>query len=207
MKKLFIILQLILFMIFCFFKTDDGFSQMNSVNENQKSEQVNNYLPGRHVIASGGVMGAFNGTYSHSATIGQSFVGGMEGANYFHLIGYWQPGLIWTEIEQDEYGQVPTNFSLYQNYPNPFNPQTTIYYDLPEQCSVTIEVFNVKGQRINLLGPVLQGPGRSQIMWHGRDDFGRLMGSGIYIYQVIATEEKDASDVLFHQTKKMLLVK
>ena len=207
MKKLFIILQLILFMIFCFSITDNGLSQMNSANENQRSEQANNYMLARHVFASGGVLGAYNGHYLHSSTIGQSFVGGMEGQNYFHNIGYWQPGLIWTEVEQDEFGQVPTFFSLYQNYPNPFNPQTTIYYDLPQQCSVTVEIYNVKGQRINFLGPVIQGPGRSQIMWHGRDDFGRLMGSGVYIYQVSATDEKDAGNVLFHQTKKMLLVK
>ncbi len=43
---------------------------------------------------------------------------------------------------------VPKTYALYQNYPNPFNPSTTIRFDLKEQSTVTLEIYNVLGQRV-----------------------------------------------------------
>jgi hypothetical protein len=43
---------------------------------------------------------------------------------------------------------VPKTYALYQNYPNPFNPSTTIRFDLKQTSTVTLEVYNVLGQRV-----------------------------------------------------------
>ena len=43
---------------------------------------------------------------------------------------------------------LPTEYQLVQNYPNPFNPSTTVKYDLPEDGFVSIEIFNVLGQKV-----------------------------------------------------------
>jgi len=40
------------------------------------------------------------------------------------------------------------NYTLHQNYPNPFNPTTTIRYELPQDGVVTIEVFDILGQKV-----------------------------------------------------------
>ncbi|MEZ4764794.1 MAG: hypothetical protein R3C26_16945 [Calditrichia bacterium] len=46
---------------------------------------------------------------------------------------------------------VPENFHLKQNYPNPFNPSTTIEFDLQESAFVTLEIYNVVGQKVRTL--------------------------------------------------------
>ncbi|NIO87471.1 MAG: T9SS type A sorting domain-containing protein, partial [Candidatus Aminicenantes bacterium] len=110
-------------------------------------------------------------------------------------------------FHQDICSTLPKTFKLLSNFPNPFNPQTTIMYDLPSECLVTVEIFNIVGQRIRLLSSGIQGPGHIQQMWNGRDEQGKIMDSGIYLYRIIAFDTKNGKNVLFKQTKKMLLVK
>ena len=44
---------------------------------------------------------------------------------------------------------IPENGSDLCCYPNPFNPETTISFELPEDCgNADIEIYNVKGQCI-----------------------------------------------------------
>ena len=189
-----------------------GESPMDSVLSLHKSEQAN-YIMVRYVIGSGGVIHATSPSYIHSATAGEALVGGMQGANNLLLCGFWLPaGLGPTEVEQGkELSTEPTTFALQQNYPNPFNPQTTIQYDLPAACKVTVEIFNAVGQRIRLLSEVQsQGPGFVQVAWDGRDERGEMMGTGIYLYRVTAMAANagdNSTGLLFQQTKKMLFVK
>ncbi len=89
---------------------------------------------------------------------------------------------------------LPVNFFLSQNYPNPFNPTTTIRYGLPKSVHVTVEIFNVLGQRVAILLNQRQKAGYHQILW----DAG-LQSSGIYICRIVAGG--------FVATKKMLLIK
>jgi hypothetical protein len=49
-----------------------------------------------------------------------------------------------------ETGQ-PEYFILEQNYPNPFNSSTIINYILPEGSFITLEIFNVLGEKIDVL--------------------------------------------------------
>ena len=90
-----------------------------------------------------------------------------------------------TSIQSD--GFIPKDYALGQNYPNPFNPSTTIVFDLPKQSPVRLEVYNVIGVLIRtmLRGEVV-GAGRHQIVWDGRDDRGRIVPSGVYIYRISA---------------------
>jgi len=94
---------------------------------------------------------------------------------------------------------IPDVYTLHQNYPNPFNPVTTINYDLPEQSQVTLTIHNILGREIRKLVNTIQETGYKSIIWDGTDEFGRSVGTGIYLYQIKAGD--------FVQTKKMVLMK
>jgi len=85
----------------------------------------------------------------------------------------------------EEYA-VPTEYELSQNFPNPFNPQTTINFQIPEPGRVEITVFNLLGQRMTPLLERDLEAGYHQLVWNGTDEFGRSLGSGVYILRMTA---------------------
>ena len=94
---------------------------------------------------------------------------------------------------------LPTEFRLSQNYPNPFNPATTLEYDLPGDCYVTIKIYNILGQTVATLVNEQKEAGRYKINWDGQDKYGEKVSSGIYFYRIKAGD--------FEETRKLLLIK
>jgi len=90
------------------------------------------------------------------------------------------------ENHNDGIPLVPVKFALFQNYPNPFNPDTKISYSIPKKCEVEIVIFNIIGQRVKKLVRSVKNAGRYQVIWDGRDDQGRFVSSGVYIYRLKA---------------------
>tara|TARA_Y100001960_G_C14486833_1_gene734671 strand:- start:145 stop:864 length:720 start_codon:yes stop_codon:yes gene_type:complete len=80
--------------------------------------------------------------------------------------------------------EYPINFTLNQNYPNPFNPITTIEFVLENNESVTLEIFDIKGRKINTLISGFYLSGSYNVKWYGVNDKGDNVPSGIYIYQL-----------------------
>jgi flagellar hook assembly protein FlgD len=72
-------------------------------------------------------------------------------------------------------------------YPNPFNPQTTINYALPQDAAVTLVVHDVSGRVVRTLrSAVMESAGNHDVVWNGRDDAGRQVGSGVYLVRLAA---------------------
>jgi len=94
---------------------------------------------------------------------------------------------------------LPKEFALHNNYPNPFNPVTNILYDIPEVTDVTLEIYNVMGQRVRTLAQGSHEAGRYQIVWNATNDFGQALSSGMYIYRIQAGD--------FVSVKKLVLMK
>jgi hypothetical protein len=94
---------------------------------------------------------------------------------------------------------VPETFTLDQNRPNPFNPTTEISYSLPEGCDVSLDIYNITGQRVTTLVNHYQDAGIHSVTWNSRDDNGRQVASGIYFYRLTADN--------YAETKKMILMK
>ena len=100
-------------------------------------------------------------------------------------------------------GELPEQIRLFQNYPNPFNPQTAIHYRLARPGYVTVSVYNFQGQRVRTLVQQNQNPGDFTVTWHGKNDFGEPVASGIYFYQLSSSGREETLTL----RKKMLLLK
>ncbi len=93
----------------------------------------------------------------------------------------------------------PVTYSLSQNYPNPFNPSTTLRYSIPNAGKVTLEIYNVLGQKIRTLLQNEVTAGTHLSVWNGLDDTGKQVSTGVYFYKLTTKN--------FTDTKKMILMK
>jgi hypothetical protein len=94
---------------------------------------------------------------------------------------------------------IPKTYALNQNQPNPFNPSTEIAFDIPRQSDVTLDVFNIMGQKVVTLIDRPMAPGSYRATWDGSDASGQKVTSGMYFYRLRAGE--------YVSTKKMVLLK
>jgi hypothetical protein len=92
----------------------------------------------------------------------------------------------------------PEKFVLLQNFPNPFNPSTTIGFSIPQTSNVSVEIYNVVGEKVASLVKNTLEAGYHQINFDASN-----LSSGTYIYQLKASGQNGT----FVETKKMLLMK
>jgi endoglucanase len=99
-----------------------------------------------------------------------------ENAALVFLSGYFYKGKSTPPSEiTPELENVPIKHSLYQNYPNPFNAETVIKYELPKACEVSLDIYNILGEKIVTLVEARQSAGRHELVW----DANRF-SSGLY---------------------------
>ena len=91
-------------------------------------------------------------------------------------------------IDDDNANPVPDNYTLSSNYPNPFNPTTTIDYSLSSNEEVTLAIYNIRGELVKTLTSRFHKAGRYSAVWHGKNNLGEKVGSGIYIYSLTSPQ-------------------
>lgn len=89
---------------------------------------------------------------------------------------------------------IPREIKLEPNYPNPFNPSTMIRFTLPRVSQVKIEIYNILGQRVELLVDQQMTAGTHEVEFTAHN-----LSSGLYYYRIEAGE--------FQDVKKMILLK
>jgi len=94
-----------------------------------------------------------------------------------------------TGIGDSPFTRLPRSFSLGQNHPNPFNPSTTIDYSLSGSARIELRIFNLRGQEIRAIVNREMPAGDHSVSWDGKDNRGRQVSSGIYIYRLRSGEE------------------
>ena len=104
------------------------------------------------------------------------------------------------EVTSVESETLPTAFEVFQNYPNPFNPSTQIKFAVPSAQKVSVEIFNIIGQRVAVLA---NGQNYSAGFHSVTFDASKL-SSGTYIYRVMASDANGNSSI---SSKSMILIK
>ena len=90
--------------------------------------------------------------------------------------------------------EIVKTYRLHDNYPNPFNPVTTIKFEIPVSCRVSLKIYDILGREAATLIDTRLDAGMHIISW----DASRF-SSGIYFYRLAAGD--------FTQSKRMILVK
>ena len=94
---------------------------------------------------------------------------------------------------------LPDGPQLRQNAPNPFNSRTVISWFQLEPGLAHLEVFALTGQRVAVLHEGPKRAGLHRLRWDGRDERGRLLASGVYVYRLVTSEAV--------QTRKLTLLR
>ena len=132
-------------------------------------------------------------TYGSSIqNIGQATGGSMQ---------FMAIDVVFTDAPTDNVNNdvAPTISMLSQNYPNPFNPETKISFNVIKTGKVELSIYNVKGQLVKTLVNENKAVGMHNIVWHGDNNNGKKVSSGVYYYRL-----KNAGKT---EMKKMVLMK
>ncbi len=99
----------------------------------------------------------------------------------------------YTAIEHDPL-QKPAAFSLEQNFPNPFNPSTKLKYHVPQVGKVSLQIYDVLGNKIQVLVDDIVEQGTHEITFNADN-----LPSGVYFAHLTAGASR--------QVIKMLLLR
>ncbi|MBZ0203619.1 MAG: T9SS type A sorting domain-containing protein [Ignavibacteria bacterium] len=83
---------------------------------------------------------------------------------------------------------------MHQSYPNPFNPVTKVRFDLPEHSEISINVYDVESELIEVIFSGIAIAGEYESQWDGSE-----FSSGIYLL-VLQTN-------YYRNTRRMVLIK
>ena len=103
------------------------------------------------------------------------------------------------ELNNDVEIGTPSKFNMSQNYPNPFNPVTKIDFQISENSTVSLKIFDLTGREVQTLANGNFNAGYHTVQFDGKN-----LSSGIYIYKITF---KLQNGVTFSDLKKMTLVK
>ena len=72
------------------------------------------------------------------------------------------------------------------NFPNPFNNKTKFTFELSAPAEVNIYIYTLGGKKIKQFKNRHLPVGFQSIEWDGRNEFGKILANGLYIYKIIA---------------------
>jgi nitrous oxidase accessory protein NosD len=102
--------------------------------------------------------------------------GGECGASY---AGAFTPGC-GTPVQD-----LPSSALVLGNAPNPFNPMTTVFFVLDWPGDAVVRIVDLRGRTLRTFRRSGLAAGtRHEITWNGRDEQGRELPSGVYLYQL-----------------------
>jgi hypothetical protein len=92
-------------------------------------------------------------------------------------------------------------FGLGKIFPNPFDQSTVINYSIPEQCNISLKVFDIDGRLIKVLFDGKQRRGSYSVLWHGDNDAGNQVNAGMYFIKFTSNDLKQTVKVFKSNTR------
>jgi flagellar hook assembly protein FlgD len=109
------------------------------------------------------------------------------------------PGATGTAVTELAVDATPAAYVLEDAFPNPFNPEATIRFSIPQDETVTLQIYSLSGQLVKTLHEGQVAAGTYQSVWDGTDDSGHNLASGVYLYNLEAGS--------FFESKKLTVLK
>jgi hypothetical protein len=141
-----------------------------------------------------------SGVENQGGTLGVAATAAANSAALFTPPAAWSSPINENELETRLNPQgMPLSNQLFQNAPNPVRYKTLIAFQLEKPGAVSLKIYNLNGQLVRTLASGQHNSGYHQAMWDAKDDAGRKVADGVYIYKLASGE--------FNHAKKMVLVK
>jgi len=101
-------------------------------------------------------------------------------------------GLIWGFSAADN-NCLPADFSV-NVYPNPFKSEINFSLSpISNEAGNKIVIYNLRGQKVKIFPVIPNGingnDSHFSVVWNGRDDAGKKIQSGIYLYRILSNKE------------------
>ncbi|MBM3330572.1 T9SS type A sorting domain-containing protein [candidate division WOR-3 bacterium] len=149
------------------------------------------------VVGFGG--GEMTGNYKCGSTVGQTAAGPIAGANYWALIGFWQPeGATGVREAQWSSGQA-FKTRLYRPFPTPAARSVTIRYTLDAEHQTLLQVHDLTGRVVRTLCASSMKRGAYSVVWDGRDQNGRSLANGVYFVRLVAGDYRATEKVVLQR--------
>ncbi len=90
----------------------------------------------------------------------------------------------------NDISKLPAKVTVYGAAPNPFNPNTSIAFALPSDLAVQLRIYSVDGSLVKTLIQETLSAGQHEVRWHGQDEGGRSVATGLYFYSLEAGNQQ-----------------
>jgi hypothetical protein len=182
----------------------DGYGEIGGADIRLNGEYNDQVIPLAPRVADSGWKHYSFVVYPRTGAVGMEtrlrYWHGFEGVTHWddvHIVNIGGQALTGTSIADgpDEDRSLPGGLMLQANYPNPFNPATTIRFVLPDAMDVTLDVFNLLGQRVaSLVESRFLSAGTHEVVFEAEN-----LPSGLYLYRLRSRAGTE--------TRTMMLVK
>lgn len=98
-------------------------------------------------------------------------------------------------IDQISPADTPMKFQLNSVYPNPFNSSVMINFSLPSPSDITLSIFDLKGREVVNIVEGSLSSGYHQVAWHGVDQTGIPVSTGVYFIQLNSVYGKSSRKI------------
>tara|TARA_B100002051_G_C16666921_1_gene602251 strand:- start:216 stop:1346 length:1131 start_codon:yes stop_codon:yes gene_type:complete len=141
------------------------------------------------------VTGMPNGTFGYGGRVWATLTPNCVPARWTQYVdSHWS---YTGELSTIEEGIVADKFEIKGNYPNPFNPMTKIRFSNDRTANVKVSVYSLLGEKVNTLMNKQLNSGTYDITWNGVNSSGKVVPSGMYLYEVESEGRRLQGKMLF----------